>query len=443
METQEGLCIALITAILAICYFSPNYTDCFGNIDFTEFFGNSFEGPESTTGNGPKSSLNQRSLQAGFPFYNSKDLQESSKQGAISEKTITSGAAHSAIRNYDGSISNGYQPFIIRPNDYTGYKKTTFDGTACSWPCYAGSKHQNWCNESDAIDYFAMRPLVKPKTYNGWLTNLFNHIIVPGNTVSKILDSKLVPKMFCGNGQIDGQPQPFDEIDQKKMVMKWLMERIAQAVPKIPQMNKNSSWKTEQFHYTDDEMYAFSTDNNKGSVYKLIFNLYNPLRSTATLVEAVVVSPNDKGFVLVKMGFVNKGEWDTDNPNLQGAMKGYNLPRANGDLVMDINPGLPIETTQEWNYGNTLNVQRFNEFGFYDNNGKNVEIKGGVPQSLKAAIKQSGNQMLPDCGVTKFTGINSETDKVVRNNGIAKVVKNNPNLIYKRAMFSGPSPIYI
>ena len=154
------------------------------------------------------------------------------------------------IRNYaDGSIVNGYQPSIIRPRDYAGHRKHTTDGVPCSWPCYSGSKHQEWCNETDAIDYYAMRPLVKPKTYNGWLTNLFNHIVIPGNTVSKILDSKLVPKMFCGNGQIDGQP--FDEIDQKKLVMKWIMQRIADTVPKIPQMNKNSSWKSEQFHYTD------------------------------------------------------------------------------------------------------------------------------------------------------------------------------------------------
>ena len=132
-------------------------------------------------------------------------------------------------------------------------------------------------------------------------------------------------------------------------------------------------------------MYAFSTDNGKGSVYKLIFNLYNPLRSTATLVEAVVVSPEDKGFVLVKMGFVN-GEWDSDNTDLPDAMRGYNLPKPNGDLVIDLNSvGLPSSSVQDWNYANTLNVQKFNEFGFYDSS-NNVEIEG-IPQSLREAIK--------------------------------------------------------
>lgn len=419
MGPQEGICIALITAILAICYFSPDYTECFGNF---EFFGNTSTTPTLA---GPRNQLNQGSLQAGFPFYDTKLL-----GGEVNARDS------SGIRNYDGSISNGYQPSIIRPNDFTGYKKFTADGTECSWPCYAGDNKQSWCKESDAIDYYAMRPLVTPTTYNGWLTNLFNNIVVPGDNVSKILDSKLIPKMFCTDGSL------FDNGYTKQRIMKWLMEKVAVGVNKIPQMKKNSSWGNEQFHHTDSEMYAFATDNNKGSVFKIVFNLYNPLRSTSTLVEAVIISPEDRGFVLAKMGFVNKGEWDTTNPNLPEAMRGYNLGKPNGDLVIDINsPGLPNSSLLEWNYGNTLNIQEFNEFGFYEN-GKNVEIKGGVPDSLKSAIAKHNNKMLLPCDVPRFTGVNSETDKTIRNNGIPKMVRNNPSLTYNKANFGGPSPVY-
>ena len=424
MEPQEGICIALITAILAICYFSPNYTECFGNI-FESV--STVENMQNQKFPGPQNELNQQSLQAGFPFYNQKAL----------DAGMQNGTRDASIRNYDGSIANGYQPSIIRPNEYTGYKKHADDGTACSWPCYSGSKHQNWCNEENAIKYYAMRPLVTPKNYNELLMNLFNHIVVPGNTVSKILDSKLTPKMFCSDGN------PFDDIDEKRKIMKWLMEKIAVGVNQIPKMKKNSSWGNEQFHHTDSEMYAFTTDNGKGSVFKLVFNLYNPLRSTSTMVETVVISPNDKGYVLAKMNFVNKGEWDTTNPNLPEAMRGYNLGKSNGDLVVDMNsPGLPNSSLLKWNYGNTLNIQEFNEFGFYEN-GKNVEISGGVPESLKAAIAKHNGHMLLGCATPGFTGVSSETDKVVRNNGVPKMVKNNPSLIYKKANFGGPTPLYI
>jgi len=413
MGFQEGVCVALITAILAICYFSPNYKDCFDNI---EFFGNE----KKKNYYGPSNQLNEQSLQAG---YNQQILKQNTS------------ARDAGIKNYDGSISNGYQHSIVRPNDFTGYKKTAEDGTNCSWPCYAGSKHQSWCNETNAQEYYAMRPLVTPKNYNGWLTNLFNHIVVPGNNVSKILDSKLVPKMFCSDGN------PFNDIDTKKDIMKWLMIKIAGGVDKIPQMKKNSSWGKEEFHHTDSELYAFTTDNGKGSVYKLIFNLYNPLRSTSTLVEAVILSPDDKGYILAKMDFINKGEWDITNPDLPGVMKGFNLPKPNGELAIDNNSiGLPNSTLMGWNYGNTLNIQEFNEFGFYEH-GKNVEIKGGVPESLKTAIAKHNGHMLLQCDVQKFTGVDSE-NKVVRNNGIPKLVRNNPSLIYKNASFGGPSPIY-
>ena len=386
-QVQEGVCIALIAVILSICYFSPNYRDYFENMM------NDANTWVPLIPPGPGKELNVQSLQAGFPYYSKEQIKLSQENGT----------RDATIRNYDGSIANGYQPSIIRPPDSTAEKRKTVNGEPCSWPCYSGSKHEHWCDERNAIDYYAMRPLVTPRNYNGWLTNLFNQIVVPGDSVSKILDSKLSPKMFCDDGTL------FNGENKKKEVMNWLMRRIADTVPKIPQMTKNSSWKNEEFHYTDDEMYAFTTDNGKGSVYKIIFNLYNPLRSTSTLVESVIISPDDKGYILAKMDFVNKGDWDASNPNLPDAMRGYNLPKPNGDLVMDIdNPALPNSTLMNWNYGNTLNQQEFNEFGFYQN-GKNIKINGGVPESLKAAIasQEASPQkgFLLECGVMDYTGV--------------------------------------
>jgi hypothetical protein len=139
------------------------------------------------------------------------------------------------------------------------------------------------------------------------------------------------------------------------------------------------------------------------------------------------------------MNFVSKGEWDESNENMP---KGYNLPNSNGRLVIDLNsPGLPNSTLMDWNYGNTLNVQEFNEYGFYEN-GKNVEVKGGVPESLKSAIAKHEGQMLLPCATPRFTGVDPETNKPIANNGVASSVLNNPSLIYKKANFGGPSPVY-
>lgn len=409
MEPQETICIALISAILVICYLSPNL-DCFNNV---EFFGD-------------------LGLQGMFPFFNKEQI-KSNESEAINYKTIQNFNGmpnnQSYLHNYDGSIVNGYQPSIIRPLNTTDYTHRGKDGELCSWPMYAGNGNkQKWCNEKNAIDYYAMRPLKTPTTYNGWLTNLFGVIVNPGNNVSNILDSKLVPKMFCWNGEL------FDGEDEKKKVMKWLMRKVAEGVNKIPAMKKNSTWGNEEYHYTDDEMYAFTTDNNKGSVYKLIFNLYNPLRSTATLVEAVVINPSHQGvetdkYVLAKMDFVNKGEWNCTDTELPEGMQGYNLPKANGDAGIDVNSrGMPKETVMKWNYANTLNKQEFNEFGFYDP-ASNVNIKGGVPESLKQAISQHDNKMLLDPAQLAYSGL--QNGKPVKNTGRGQLVDPTKTLVYE------------
>jgi hypothetical protein len=83
----------------------------------------------------------------------------------------------------DGSIVNGYQHSIIRPFDNVSVPRDItrgpFEGRECNWPCYAGSNFQEWCSEDNAINYFAMRPLVSPDTYNEWLVILFKTVTEP------------------------------------------------------------------------------------------------------------------------------------------------------------------------------------------------------------------------------------------------------------------------
>lgn len=427
MDTQEIMCVALLSAILVIAFMSPNYIDCFTNV-ITEHFGNYYPIKDGKQGTNP-----DLGIQAGFPFFNPQTDTRSQQVNykniqSLPKQDKPSTEYNSYLRNYDGSIVNGYQPSIIRPLDTTTFYKRNDKGEPCSWPMYAGNDNkQVWCNEEDAIKYYAMRPLKTATTYNEWLQQLFNIIVKPGDNVSRILDSKLIPKMYCWDGSF------FDGQDEQKKVMKWIMRKVAEGVNQIPSMRKNSTWGNEQFHYTDDELYAFTTDNNKGDVYKLVFNLYNPLRSTATLVEAVIVNPIFQGketnkYVLVKMDFVNKGEWNSTDTELPSGIQGYNLPKPNNDIPIDVNSrGLPQSTVMGWNYGNTLNKQEFNEFGFYEPS-TNVKVKGGVPDSLKKAIQAYDNKMLLPAADLRFTG--EAYGKVVPNTGTAQLVDPSKLMIY-------------
>jgi hypothetical protein len=90
--------------------------------------------------------------------------------------------------------------------------------------------------------------------------------------------------------------------------MNWLMQRVAIAVEKIPQMHKNGSWKIERFYWTDARLYNYM-DNLGNTFYRVLFNLFNPLRSVGTEVEAVIYRTKDGKLMVPYMGFVNQLEW--------------------------------------------------------------------------------------------------------------------------------------
>ena len=190
-------------------------------------------------------------------------------------KKLDSSYGGISLTNADGSIINGYQPSIIRPLNNTDYSPVG----DCKSPCYTNSKRQEWCGERgerDAINYYAMRPLITSNDYNSLLLKLFDNIITNNQNLITELDTCILePKLYCGEQVLD-----VDEL--KEPIMHWLMERIALGVSKMPEFQKNSSWGVEQFHHTDVQLFVLdAVKNNRPTgivVYKLIFNLYNPLR---------------------------------------------------------------------------------------------------------------------------------------------------------------------
>jgi len=99
--------------------------------------------------------------------------------------------------------------------------------------------------------------------------------------------------------------------------------------------------------------------------------------------------------------------------------------------------------TFDWNYQNTLEVQKFNKDGFYSNiPSENINIEGGIPESLKNALRNNScdNEQLSSCIVPSFSGITAPSANSL-NQGLGKVdiktgnqVKNvylNPRLLNK------------
>lgn len=287
-------------------------------------------------------------------------------------------------------LMGGYNHSILRPFDSVHVPKDLkYQTKSCDWPLFAGSKYQKWCSEDNAINYHAMRPIITPETYDSWLSTLFDTLVTPNHEVSSLLNQDLYPNSFCM---------------EQENVMRWLMEQIDMAVHKLPQMQRNGPWKYEQFYPTDVQFYSFQIPD-KYFIYKIVFNLYNTLRSTSTLVDCVIMDSQNKRSI-IKMGFVNKlGDWG-----------------MNGMAVGSPKYGLRIDPELKnydfgWNYGNTLQSQQFNEFGFFDPSSNVSSIEGGIPNSLLPKIREcSSGGILPIPETIGLTGVD-RNNKIVQNNG--------------------------
>jgi hypothetical protein len=336
------------------------------------------------------------------------------------------------LQNDYGGIINAYSPFIIRPFDSVKVPREIKRGTfeeKCNWPCYAGSNFQQWCSEENAINYFAMRPILEPDTYNSLLSELFRYVVAgsgPAGAVGNLDQEVPWARVFCANTKSD--------------IMAYIMTLVNSAVPRIPKFNKNSSWHTEQFHWTDSDIWQFKTDSGQ-VFYKCIFNLYNPLRSIGTVVEVTVATTSSGPLrapnigPVTGMNFVNQLEWKSSGMSVDG-IKSYNEQEGSISL-----PGSdPTPTTIDWNYGNTLLKQEFNEHGFYEANA-NITVPGGIPESLKGRVRdyqQNASEYLLPCAVPKFTGIqqNADGSQVYRSqmgsrtSGYPITVLDNPTVVY-------------
>lgn len=297
----------------------------------------------------------------------------------------------------------GYSHSILRPFDSVHVPKdirySNGKTEKCDWPLFAGGKYQEWCNEEVAIKYHAMRPIVSPDTYESWLVAMFGKLRSPKVPV---VSDNLAPNMFCGS-QGD--------------VMRWLMGRVGAVVHELPQMQRNGSWKFEQFYETDTQFYSFLDQDNGYAVYKIIFNLYNTLRSISTLVNCVIVN-DGKELLVQSIGFVN-------DPKGQ-VYDGYEF--GSPKYGVGTMPGLHNDEFG-WNYGNTLETQKFNEVGFFDPL-RNVSIEGGIPDSLRAPMAKCNTSMLMLPETINLTGIDPNTRQPIKNTGQPQWVLADRGVVY-------------
>lgn len=301
------------------------------------------------------------------------------------------------IDTFEGTLPANYTPIILRPRNSVTAEPTDSD---CTWPCYSDRKYQQWCSESNAINYYGMRPVMQPDDYHKLLSNMFKKLIFFNNVHT-------VPTEY----------EYVNCTDYKESLMEWIMKKINHYVSITPEMHKNGPWKTEQFYYTDVDLYKSE------NYFKIVFNLYNTLRSTSTLVYAIIYNKHPI-IEVIDFNFVN----NVDHSNKINGIADYK--NEHPDVI-------------EWNYMNTLPVQKFDRTGQYSNNYKdNIVIEGGIPESLREKIRNCKEETIP-CIVPGFTGILAPSAKLATIDGTIKDVHLNPKLVYDRNIEKVEGVVYV
>ena len=95
------------------------------------------------------------------------------------------------------------------------------------------------------------------------------------------------------------------------------------------------------------------------------------------------------------MGLITDKEWKTsgesDYNESQGTLRGFNLHKPGANYMINVETAVesPIPTNVSWNYENTLLDQKFNKWGYYDNDPlNNISIEGTISDNLSSQVKQ-------------------------------------------------------
>jgi hypothetical protein len=339
----------------------------------------------------------------------------------------------------DGGLSTiaGYSPFILRPHNNVQVpreiKRDDGTYTSCNWPSFAGSKYQEWCDPDIATKYFMFRPNMAPRYYDQIVQKMFNKVVKDSTGLSNTRDITYNDNQWaavdCGSGTT------------AQAIMRTLMIKIATAVSQMPEMQRNGTYGSEQFHFTDESMYKVYSGPADAMFYHVMFNLYNPLRNVSSRVYATLQvkdsapgTPDD--ISVYRLAYVNDKLWTATDDAPGTGIENYNISQSSITLPHSY---LTDPTEVKWIYGNTLLDQEFNEHGFY-NKESNIKLKNiGIPDSLKGRIaynEKYNTETLFEPGKVGYTGITPNASKgplqytAVINDGKPHTVTSYPDLIY-------------
>ena len=196
-----------------------------------------------------------------------------------------------------------YSPIISRCPNYLK------DENTCLFP-FTNNKKYNTCNKEVAVYQYADRMIMTADEYLIMIKKLLNDLSKKNINVANITNDKLKEIYYNGD---------------RAYITDFLNREINKLIQSNDYLQHNGSWKYEYFNTSDPNIWYYKIDNydkkiknapNTFNLFKIIYTLYNPLRSASTSCLVFITEISNK-LDIQYTTFVN----DNDNNKIQDNLK--------------------------------------------------------------------------------------------------------------------------
>lgn len=179
--------------------------------------------------------------------------------------------------NYLDNFQENYTPIITKPINCSK------NNNNCHYP-YTNNKKNTPSNEDVYTYQYGNRKIMNPDEYLNMVRKLLNDLSTKKINVNKIPNNMVNEIKFLGDRQ-----KITNDINNK----------INNLVKTKKYLQNNGSWKYEYFNVSDPTIYYYEVKNNlinglpnKFNLFKIIYTLGNPLRSSYTSCIALITEIN-------------------------------------------------------------------------------------------------------------------------------------------------------
>ena len=280
----------------------------------------------------------------------------------------------------------------------------TKNNNKCSKP-FTNSKRDTICSKDTYVNKFGNRMLMSPNEYNKMVERVLKDLQNKTEEYN-LNNSNLIEEDFNGD---------------QSLLINLLNNKLKKLSETKTYLHNNGAWKYEHFYVAEPVIFFYKLKKpNNVFLFKIMFTLQNPLRSSYTNSYAFILLDNKNKMNIIKAGIISEDSTKSEMFNNQ------NFVNSSDSIDKIINGKL------DYTFVNVMPQLEFDEWGHNVNNsgipyikevrqGNKVKIDAEIPDQFKDP-NFNMQYLPPEFG----NGICNYPPKYITPNGINSFLNNPP-----------------